>query len=238
MLVVLSVVAAIAITGAITAPSGSAAPRYDADVDATIADIQAYWATTMPEVYRGGVQPIPSDRLFPYSQSNPPPACGGRGTHAVLGGGRQRVLLLARATSSRGTSRSSCPSCVERFGNFAPRSGARARVGPRGPGTRRLQHVPDRLHGAAGRLLRRCVGRARRQGRRERRDEQSTTSTPRSPVCLQLRDPSASTAARTARTATASTGSARSRTGTRVARRRAPTYENDPPIVTESGYTS
>ena len=42
VVVLLTVVAASGITGAITAPSGSAASRYDADINATVADIQAY----------------------------------------------------------------------------------------------------------------------------------------------------------------------------------------------------
>ncbi len=80
LLVALGVVGALAVTGVVTAPSGSGAERFDASIDATIADLQSYWATTMPAVYRAEYEPIPSDRMFPYSQSNPPPACGGDGT--------------------------------------------------------------------------------------------------------------------------------------------------------------
>src|SRR5947207_10667469 len=79
-LISLAVVVTIAMTGAITASSGSAASKFDASIGDTIADIQSYWAKTMPDVYGKDYKPIPPDRLIPYSQSNPPPSCGGRGT--------------------------------------------------------------------------------------------------------------------------------------------------------------
>jgi predicted metalloprotease len=60
--------------------SAQVSSKYDASIDATIADIQHYWAQTMPAVYGQQYQSIPSDRVFAYSQSNPPPNCddGGR----------------------------------------------------------------------------------------------------------------------------------------------------------------
>ncbi|MFN8027029.1 MAG: neutral zinc metallopeptidase [Acidimicrobiia bacterium] len=55
---------------------------YDASVTETIADIQSYWSNTMPDVYGMQYEAIPADRVFPYSESNPPPNCedGGRTT--------------------------------------------------------------------------------------------------------------------------------------------------------------
>ncbi len=44
-----------------------------------IDDIQSYWSRTMPEVYGRRYTPIPADRLFPYSSDDPPPACDGSG---------------------------------------------------------------------------------------------------------------------------------------------------------------
>ena len=44
-----------------------------------IDDIQSYWSRTMPEVYGRRYAPIPADRLFPYSSADPPPACDGSG---------------------------------------------------------------------------------------------------------------------------------------------------------------
>ena len=49
--------------------------KYDASVDSTIADIQAYWTATMPDVYGQQYEAIPTDRVYPYSSSNPPPNC-------------------------------------------------------------------------------------------------------------------------------------------------------------------
>jgi predicted metalloprotease len=51
------------------------AQSYDAPVDATIADIQNYWTQTMPGVYGQSYEAIPTDRIYPYSSSNPPPNC-------------------------------------------------------------------------------------------------------------------------------------------------------------------
>jgi len=49
--------------------------KYDASIDSTIADIQAYWSQTMPDVYGQQYEAIPTDRIYPYSESNPPPNC-------------------------------------------------------------------------------------------------------------------------------------------------------------------
>jgi predicted metalloprotease len=57
----------------------SAASGYSADTDASIADIQSYWSNAMPDVYGRKYTAIPESRIYPYSASNPPPACGGRG---------------------------------------------------------------------------------------------------------------------------------------------------------------
>src|SRR4051794_6081696 len=72
----LGVVAGIA-TGQASAQMSS---TYDASIDATLADIQDYWAQTMPDVYGQQYDAIPTDRVFAYSESNPPPNCddGGR----------------------------------------------------------------------------------------------------------------------------------------------------------------
>ncbi len=65
--------------GAIAGISGTAdaqvSSKYDASVDQTIADIQAYWTATMPDVYGQQYDVIPTDRVYPYSASNPPPNC-------------------------------------------------------------------------------------------------------------------------------------------------------------------
>jgi predicted metalloprotease len=57
----------------------SAASGYHASTEASIADIQAFWTTAMPAVYSRKYAEIPAERIYPYSASDPPPACGGRG---------------------------------------------------------------------------------------------------------------------------------------------------------------
>jgi predicted metalloprotease len=70
--------------GVVAGVAGSAQAQvsstYDAPIDATIADIQAFWTSAMPDVYGQQYDVIPADRIHPYSQSNPPPNCddGGR----------------------------------------------------------------------------------------------------------------------------------------------------------------
>jgi predicted metalloprotease len=60
-------------------PAGADAARCDADANTSIADIQSFWAKTMPAVYGRAYDAIPSDRVFAYSAANPPPGCGTRG---------------------------------------------------------------------------------------------------------------------------------------------------------------
>ena len=57
----------------------SASARYTAGVDASIADIQQFWTDQLPETYRVQYRSIPSDRLYAFSESDPPPSCDGRG---------------------------------------------------------------------------------------------------------------------------------------------------------------
>jgi predicted metalloprotease len=59
--------------------SAQVGKSYDASVDQTIADIQSYWSTTMPSVYGTAYQAIPASRVYPYSESNPPPNCDDAG---------------------------------------------------------------------------------------------------------------------------------------------------------------
>lgn len=69
------------VAGVATGPaSGQVSSPYDASIDATLADIQHFWSQTMPDVYGQPYETIPSDRVFAYSPSNPPPNCedGGR----------------------------------------------------------------------------------------------------------------------------------------------------------------
>ena len=64
------------------APGTAAAQSFDLDsvVDATIDDVQSWWAEQLPDVYGDEYEPIPDDRLFPYSEDDPPPSCGQGGS--------------------------------------------------------------------------------------------------------------------------------------------------------------
>jgi predicted metalloprotease len=78
----LALTAGLLLTGAATIPTTSAAARSSGSgsiATTAIADIQAFWARTMPDVYRTAYEPIAEDHLFPYSSDDPPPACGGSG---------------------------------------------------------------------------------------------------------------------------------------------------------------
>jgi predicted metalloprotease len=69
------------VAGIASGPAGAqVSSKYDASIDATLADIQNFWAQTMPDVYGQQYEAIPAGRVFAYSESNPPPNCddGGR----------------------------------------------------------------------------------------------------------------------------------------------------------------
>jgi predicted metalloprotease len=70
------------VAGVATSSDAQVASSYDRPVDATIADIQSYWAATMPGAYGQAYDAIPTDRVFAYSADNPPPNCddGGQTT--------------------------------------------------------------------------------------------------------------------------------------------------------------
>ena len=55
--------------------SAQVSSKYDASIDSTLADIQNFWTQTMPDVYGQQYEAIPTDRIYPYSESNPPPNC-------------------------------------------------------------------------------------------------------------------------------------------------------------------
>jgi predicted metalloprotease len=80
LLTVIAVVVSVAGPGSGSAIAESG--RFTASVDQSIASIQQFWAKQLPTTYGIGYKAIPDDRLFPYSSSNPPPACdtSGRGT--------------------------------------------------------------------------------------------------------------------------------------------------------------
>lgn len=77
-LLALGAVTALLVTAG--APVATAGDGYSADIGATIDDIQSFWADALPRAYGTDYEAIPDSRLHPYSQDDPPPACGGSGT--------------------------------------------------------------------------------------------------------------------------------------------------------------
>jgi predicted metalloprotease len=75
--VVMATVMAFGVVAAVAADDAGAqvSSKYDASIDSTIADIQAFWTSAMPAVYGQQYDAIPTDRIYPYSQDNPPPNC-------------------------------------------------------------------------------------------------------------------------------------------------------------------
>ncbi|MFO1537156.1 MAG: neutral zinc metallopeptidase [Actinomycetota bacterium] len=78
----LVVLAAILVRGpGLVLPAEAADPgHYRASAEESLADVQSYWSTALPAAYRTRYTPIPTSRVFAYSSTQPPPACGGRGT--------------------------------------------------------------------------------------------------------------------------------------------------------------
>ena len=100
------------------APSASHEP-YAARDEETVADIQAFWAATMPDVYGQPYEPIPVDRLFPYSASNPPPGCGTRGDmpYTEVAG---NAFYCSLGDFVAWDVQDLFPRLAEQFGEFAP----------------------------------------------------------------------------------------------------------------------
>ena len=73
----MATVMAFGVIAGISSSSASAqvSSKYDASIDSTLADIQSFWTQTMPAVYGQQYEAIPTDRIYPYSESNPPPNC-------------------------------------------------------------------------------------------------------------------------------------------------------------------
>ena len=74
------VVVIVAVAFAAVPTPAVAATNSSGVIQSAIDDVQAFWESKLPAVYGMEYKPIPQNRLFPYSESNPPPACGGSGT--------------------------------------------------------------------------------------------------------------------------------------------------------------
>ena len=220
------------------APSAERRSRTRPSADATVADLQAYWASTMPDVYGQAYEAIPADRLFPYSASNPPPGCGTRGDtpYAQVAG---NAFYCSVGDFVAWDTQELFPRLTEQFGAFAPAlvlahewgHAVQARVGFDTYQTVYLEQQADCFAGAWAAHV--AVGRLRALACRP------TTSTRALAGMLQLSDPVGvdGGAGRRARQRLRPRR-ARSRTASRTARPRAPATRPTRPTVTESGFTS
>jgi predicted metalloprotease len=80
---VVALASTVVLAGTVGVAGALVSGRYDASVDATVADIQAYWAQSLPQVYGTKYDAIPTDRLYPYSADNLPPNCDDGGQTRV-----------------------------------------------------------------------------------------------------------------------------------------------------------
>jgi predicted metalloprotease len=80
VLVVLAVASA-GVTIPTPAPAGAATKSYESTVRRTIADLQEFWAVTLPDVYGVRYRPIPAAKIIPYTSKTKVPQCGR--THAT-----------------------------------------------------------------------------------------------------------------------------------------------------------
>ncbi|MET0421364.1 MAG: neutral zinc metallopeptidase, partial [Acidimicrobiia bacterium] len=117
-------VAPLALAGLAVSTMGAAqttagGSTFSGNADETVADLQTYWAKTMPEVYGQKYESIPSDRLFPYSAQNPPPGCGTRGTtpyQEVAG----NAFYCSEGDFVAWDTQELFPKLTKQFGAFAP----------------------------------------------------------------------------------------------------------------------
>ncbi len=235
-LVALAVVAAIAVAGAITATSGGAASKFDASVGDTMADIQSYWATTMPAVYGKAYKPIPSDRLIPYSQSNPPPACGGRGTtpYPEVAG---NAFYCSEGDFVAWDEQQLLPKLTKEFGAFAPAlvlahewgHAIQARVGFETYQTIYMEQQADCFAGAWTAHV------ASGDSSLSLTNEDLDTALA---GLLQLRDPSGIDGSQDGAHGNGFDRVGAFQDGFEGGAKTCAGYENNPPTITESGYTS
>jgi predicted metalloprotease len=110
------VVAGVAAGGA----DGQVSSQYDASIDSTLADIQGFWTSTMPEVYGQPYEAIPTDRIHPYSASNPPPNCDDGGqTRAPYEQVAGNAFYCGNGDFVAYDEQGLLPSLREHFGEFA-----------------------------------------------------------------------------------------------------------------------
>jgi predicted metalloprotease len=232
LLAVLAVlVASLGITPAVGASS-----KFDASIGATIDDIQSYWAQTMPQVYGTDYQSIPADRLIPYSESNPPPSCGGRGTtpYSEVAG---NAFYCPQGDFVAWDEQQLMPKLTEQFGAFAPAlvlahewgHAIQARVGFETYQTIYMEQQADCFAGAWTAHV------ASGDSSLSLADDDLDTALA---GLLQLRDPSGIDGSQDGAHGNGFDRVGAFQDGFEGGARACADYENNPPTVTESAYTS
>jgi predicted metalloprotease len=147
--------------GVVAGVAGSAqaqvSSKYDASIDSTIADIQSFWTTAMPDVYGQQYDAIPPDRIYPYSESNPPPNCDDGGqTKAPYQDVAANAFYCSNGDFVAYDEQGLLPKLRDNFGEFAVGlvfahelgHAIQARVGYNPPSTVYLEQQADCFAGA------------------------------------------------------------------------------------------
>ena len=194
----------------------------------------------MPDVYGQPYEAIPTDRVFAYSESNPPPNCedGGQ-TQAPYDEVAGNAFYCSNGDFVAYDEQGLLPKLRENFGEFAVGlvfahelgHAVQARVGYNPSATVYLEQQADCFAGAWAQHVAEQRRRERAPLHRRPRQRARGSADPERPVGHRRRS------GRRARQRLRP-GRARSRTATRVARETCADYETNPPDVTESGYTS
>ena len=190
----------------------------------------------MPEVYKEDYEPIPADRLIPYSQSNPPPSCGGRGTtpYTEVAG---NAFYCSQGDFVAWDEQELLPKLRKQFGNFAPAlvlahewgHAIQARVGFDTYQTIYLEQQADCFAGAWTAHV--ASGDASVQMNDEDLDGALAG-------LLQLRDPSGIDGSQDGAHGNGFDRVGAFQDGYEGGAKTCAAYQNNPPTITESGYTS
>ena len=233
---VLTAIAVVAGGAVFSAASAGAAERYDADMNTTIADIQAYWSKTMPDVYGKQYDAIPDSRLYPYSADNPPPACGSEGptSYQDVAG---NAFYCSEGDFVAWDSQELIPKLREQFGDFAPAlvvahewgHAIQARVGFDANQTVELEQQADCFAGAWTAHV--------KNGDSNLHLSDADLDTALAGL-LQLRDPSGIDGSQDGAHGNGFDRVRAFQDGVEGGARTCATYANNPPRVTETAYTS
>jgi len=206
-------------------------------VQVAIDDLQTYWSETLPDVYGRRYRPIPSDRLFPYTSDDPPPACGERGStpyEEVAG----NAFYCSESDFVAWDAERLMPSLERRFGDFAVAlvlahewgHAVQARTGSSIDATVYLETQADCFAGAWARHV--------ASGDSESLSFGSADLDSALGGYLEFRDPPGIDASQQGAHGNGFDRVSAFQDGFEQGADECATYENDPPAITESGYTS